>query len=246
MKRKILIPLILVLVLSALSFALVAAQDAAATVYVGHGIPGPDGLPVDVLLDDTTCLLEGFTFGQFSDPQEVMSDTYNIKISPAVTETPCSGAPVIDVDLAFEGDVNYTVFAHLTASGTLTATLFTNDVSDAVAGYTRLTVRHTAYAPAVDIPLYRGWIKGRMITKIEGLENPNQAGPLEIRPGAYAAAIIPAGGEEPVFGPFQVELEPHKSYIVYAVGGLPDTFTLLTQVIDLGITLPPRPELPIP
>ena len=249
MKRKIVISLVLVLALAVLSFAVVSAADPA-MVYVGHGIPGqalglPNELPVDVLVDDELCLLEGFEFGEFVGPVELPAGTYNIKISLAA-EDPCSGDPVIEADVPFEAGVNYTVFAHLTANGAPTASLFVNDVDSAVAGYTRLTVRHTAAAPAVDIKLYRGWSRGRMVGEIEGLENPDEAGPLNIRPGAYEAAIFAAGTDVEVLG-LPVVLEPHKSYIVYAVGGLDtETFTVLAQVIDLGIVPPPRPAPPVP
>jgi hypothetical protein len=257
MKRKISITLILVLVLSSLSFAVVSADETDAMVYVGHGIPGQalgleeNELPVDVLVNDAICLLEDFEFGEFAGPVELPADTYNIKIFLANEEDPCSiedleAMPVIEADVPFEAGVNYTVLAHLTADGDPTASVFVNDVDSAVAGYTRLTVRHTAAAPAVDIKLYRGWSRGRMVGLIEGLENPDQAGPLNIRPGAYEAVIFAAGTDTEVLG-LPVELEPHKSYIVYAVGGLdPDTFTVLAQVIDLGIVPPPRPAPPIP
>jgi hypothetical protein len=256
MKRKISISLILVLALITMSFAMASADEEPAMVYVGHGIPGmalgleDNELPVDVLVDDDICLLEGFEFGEFAGPVELPADTYNIKISLADEEDPCSGDPVIEADVPFEAGVNYTVFAHLTEDGDLTASLFENDVDNAVAGYTRLTVRHTAAAPAVDIQLYRGWERGRNVGLIEDLENPNEAGPLDIRPGGYEAVILAAGTDDEVFG-LPVELEPHKSYIVYAVGGLgseeiPFTFTVLAQVIELGMVPPPRPEPPLP
>jgi hypothetical protein len=266
MKRKALVSLILVLVLSTLSFAAVSADDPPAMVYVGHGIPGqalgfpPEAnpLPVDVLVNDAICLLEGFEFGEFFGPVELPADTYNIKILLADEEYPCEGTAVIEADVPFEAGESSTVIAHLTADGEpgdvdvdllqlgITASKFVNDVGPAVAGTTRLTVRHTAAAPAVDIKLYRGWERGRMVGLIEELTNPNQAGPLNIRPGDYEAVILAAGTDVEVLG-LQVELEPHKSYIVYAVGGLDtDTFTVLAQVIELGVIPPPRPLPPLP
>jgi hypothetical protein len=257
MKRKIVISLVLVLALAALSFVAVSADDPPAMVYVGHGIPGQalglpgNELPVDVLVNNALCLLEGFEFGEFVGPVELPAGTYNIKIFLANVDDPCNindplAEPVIEADVPFEAGVNYTVFAHLTEEGDPTASLFENDVDSAVAGYTRLTVRHTAAAPAVDINLFRGWARGRMVGLIEGLANPEQAGPLNIRPGAYEAAIFAAGTDVEVLG-LPVVLEPHKSYIVYAVGGLDtETFTVLAQVIDLGIVPPPRPAPPVP
>lgn len=261
MKRSLLISMILVLVLSVLSFGLVSADGHKAMVYVGHGIPGealglPNELPVDVLVNDALCLLEGFTFGEFAGPVELDPGIYNIEIRLADETTPCSGPAVIEADVEFLAGENSTVIAHLTGNGTpgagdllglgITATKFVNDVSPAVAGTTRLTVRHVAQAPAVDIKLYRGWERGRMVGMIEDLMNPEQAGPLNIRPGAYEAVILAANTDFEVLG-VPVELQPHKSYIVYAVGSLdPATFTVLVQVIDLGKVTPPRPVPPKP
>jgi hypothetical protein len=261
MKRKYLIPMILVIVLSSLVYVMVSAgDDADAMVYVGHGIPGEalgfedNALPVDVLVNDAICLLSGFKFGEFGGPEPLKAGIYNIKISLAVDEDPCSGDPVIEADVPFEAGETSTVIAHLTADGSpgagdllelgITASKFINDVSASEAGYTRLTVRHVAKAPAVDIKLYRGWERGRMVQPIEGLENPQQAGPLNTRPGAYEAVILAAGTSIDVLE-LQVEFMPHKSYLVYAVGGLDtETLAVLTQVIDDLDVIPPPPGPP--
>jgi hypothetical protein len=252
MKLKISISLFLVFALAVMSFAVVSAEDPLAVVYVGHGIPGQalgleeNDLPVDVSVDGG-CLLEAFTFGEFAGPVELPAGDYEIAISLADAEDPCSADPVIGpTTVTFESGVNYTVFAHLTEEGAPTASVFVNDVSKAVAGYSRLTVRHTAAAPAVDIELYRGWSGGRMVGVIEGLENPEQAGPLNLRPGRYEAVILAAGTEDVVLA-VPVVLMPHKSYIVYAVGGLEtETFTVLVQVLELGVVPPGRPVPPAP
>ncbi len=265
MKRKLLVTLVLVLLLATLSFATAAANGEDAMVYVGHGIPGEalsldPALPVDVLVDDTICLLEGFEFGEFEGPFDLAGRTYNIKISLASADPdadppvpPCANAAVINTDVPVMDGVNYTVFAHLTATGVPTATAFENDVSAIVPGKARLTVRHTAAAPAVDVTLNRGWGRGRPVgpmdaRPITGLENPDEADPLDIRPGAYQASIFPAGEAGPVADPIKVVLNPFKSYIVYAVGDLNGgSFTVLTQVIEgLDKVMPPRPNPPKP
>ena len=262
MKHKLLISLVLMLLLALLSFTSATANNKA-TVYVGHGIPGealdldpppPPSLPVDVLINDTNCLLEDFEFGEFAGPVDVVSGTHNIKISLSADASPCGNDPVIETDVTVEGGKNYTVFAHLTATGVPTATAFENDVSSIVPGKARLTVRHTAAAPAVDITLNRGWGRGRplgpMDTRpIQDLMNPMEAGPLDIRPGAYQATIFPANGADPVGDPLNVELKPFKSYIVYAVGDLGGgSFTVLTHMLEekLSKGMPPRPNPPMP
>lgn len=257
MQRKLLIVLFVVAALATLTAALASADAHLAMVSVGHGIPGTDlgqplELPVDVIVDGG-CLLQDFEFGHFAGPLELPAGTYSVAVALS-DEDPdtCNGTVVIGpVDLTFEAGDNVTIFAHLTADGGITASVFDNDVSDVVAGHTRLTVRHTAEAPPVDILLNRGWIRGRLIGEFEDLANPDQIGPVDLRPGAYAVSIFPAGGDEPVFQVPATEddrplvTHPHRSQIVYAVGSLEnETFTLMIQLIDLGKTPPPRPAPP--
>jgi hypothetical protein len=261
MKRRAFIVLIVAAVLIVLTAALASADEHAAMVTVGHGIPGTDvgmdddALPVDVIVDDA-CVVHDLVFGEFAGPLELDEGTYSVAVALSDEDADtCEGDVVIGpVDLTFAAGDNATVFAHLTADGDITATVFDNDVSSVVAGHTRVTVRHTAWAPAVDILVNRGWIRGRSIAEIEGLENPEEAGPVDLRPGAYAVSIFDAEAEEgddPIFQIPETEEDmpfvthPHRSQIVYAVGSLEnETFTLMVQTIDLGFTPPPHPAPP--
>jgi hypothetical protein len=258
MKRKILVSLALVLLFALLAFAMVSAGDDAA-VYVGHGIPGDalglsQTLPVDVSLSGLGCLeLDGLTFGEFAGPLDVAPGTYTATVFLADGASTCTGTPVITATATFSSSLNYTVFAHLDADGDPTATVFENDLSPIVPGSARLTVRHTAAAPAVDIALNRGWGRGRPISAsapITGLVNTEEAGPLDIRPGAYQASLFASEEytDTAVADPFDFVLEPFKSHIAYAVGGLEsETFTVIAQVIEgLEKDVPPRPVPPVP
>lgn len=267
MKRKHLISLAVVLAAALFSIAMVSAGDDA-DVYVGHGIPGDalsttltlsPTLPVDVALNGG-CVpeLEGLEFGEIRGPLAVPSDTYTVTISLADVNTPCAGAAVFEAQVPFEAGESATVIAHLTVDGVpgagdllglgLTATKFPNDLSPIVPGKARLTVRHVANAPAVDIKLTRGWERGRPVGLIENLANPNEAGPLDIRPGAYQATIFAAGADTKVAGPLDLKFKPFTSFIAYAVGGLEsETFTVIVQVIEgLEKDVPARPEPPVP
>jgi hypothetical protein len=263
MTRKTYLVLLIVALLVAMTAALAMAQEPA-MVSVGHGIPGDDvgqpdpALPVDVIVDGA-CFLQDFEFGDFAGPVELPAGTYSVAIALS-DEDPdlCGGTVVIGpVDLTFEEGDNVTVFAHLTGDGLpgpagvdvlglgITATVFDNDVSNVIAGYGRVTVRHTAWAPAVDIDINRGWYRGRLVAGIEDLENPNQSEPLDTRPGAYAVSIFPADSDEAVFEVHPFVTRPHLSQIAYAVGSLEnETFTLIVQTLDLGITPPGRPLPP--
>jgi hypothetical protein len=269
MTRKVLVVLLMVAAVIAVTAALATADGHEAMVYVGHGIPGEDvdqdpALPVDVIVGEE-CTLDDFEFGEFAGPLPLPAGAYSVTVALS-DEDPdtCAGTPVIGpVNVEFEGGDNVTIFAHLTGDGNpgpegvdvlelgITASVFDNakEVEDIVAGHTRLTVRHTAWAPAVDIILNRGWIRGREIgDPITDLANGAETEPQNVRPGAYAISIFPAGGDEAVYQTMQGEpfvTHPHQAQIVYAVGSLEnETFMLLTQILDLGHTPPPRPMPP--
>lgn len=88
---------------------------------------------------------------------------------------------------------NTTVAAHLSADGKPRLTTFTDDVSKTDAGRSRLTVRHVAAAPAVDVragghPLFTG------------LANPDEDTAL-VEAGIVNADVVLAGTETVVVGP---------------------------------------------
>ncbi len=129
------------------------------------------------------------------------------------------------IDLTLEDGMNYTAAAHLDAEGTPTASLFTNDISNTAAGEGRLTVRHAAAAPAVDI------LAGGDAV-IEGLENPDEE-VLNLPAGSVPAAVAAAGTTEPVVGPTDVNVAEGVNTIVYAWGSLEDdNLALAVQTIE--------------
>jgi hypothetical protein len=258
MKRKVLLSTMLVLLFGLLTFSLAAADAHEAQVTVIHGIPGADfdldpKLPVDVCVNGAA-LIAGFEYRDQVGPVAIAAGTYDIAIQLAegiAAGDACGGTTVLDLPgVEVPGNVNLSIIAHRTGDGSpgagdvlslgITASIVVNDVSDIVAGKARLTVRHTALAPAVDIPLYRGWRGGRPIMTIPDLENPDEAGPLDVRPGGYFFSID-VDGLGTVYGPEFLELpEPHTSYIIYAVGSYPDTFELLLQTLELEKVPPSR------
>jgi hypothetical protein len=128
-----------------------------------------------------------------------------------------------DVQLPASG--NHTVIAHLGAEGTPTLAVFTNDTAQTAAGQGRLTVRHTAAAPAVDV-LANG--QAAFTNVVNGGE-----GKTDLPVGTISASVVPTGATEPVvIGPADLAIEDGTSLIVYAVGSLEnDTLTVLTESI---------------
>ncbi|PFG36567.1 uncharacterized protein DUF4397 [Flavimobilis soli] len=122
------------------------AADGDATLSVLHGVPD---LTVDVWVDGELTL-DDFKPGDLAGPLELPAGTYSVAIT-AADATDASDAAIGPVDLTLDSGKSYTAAAHLDADGNPTASLFTNDTSKTEAGEGRLTVRHVAAAPAVDV-----------------------------------------------------------------------------------------------
>jgi hypothetical protein len=207
----------------AASIALAGPANAAegdAQLSVLHGVPN---LTVDVWVNGNRTL-DDFTPGSLAGPLALPAGAYQIAITAA--DAPDASAAVIgpvSVNLAANG--NYTAVANLDAAGKPTANLFTNDMSQIPAGKGKLTVRHTAAAPAVDV------LAGGSPV-ITNLSNPNEQ-TLTLDPGTISAAVAATGTTAPVIGPADVTVKEGTHTIVYAWGSLTDkNLQLAVQTID--------------
>ncbi len=218
----------LLLLLAGFSGSLVAAESnsGSGTVTVIHGVPG---LTVDVYVNGQLTL-QNFKPGTITDPMTLPAGNYSIDIRPAGAAA--DSAPAISGSATLASGANVTIIAHLDANGSPTLSVFANDTSPIAAGKSRLVVRHTAAAPAVDI-LANGSVL------FSNLSNPNQAS-ADVPAGSYDVKVAPAGSTQAVLDAGSVKLAPGTAYFVYAVGSLNDnTVSLLIQTIDnLGPSMP--------
>jgi len=174
-----------------------------------HAVPDTD---VDVYVDGKLTL-DDFKPGTLAGPLDLDAGTYEVAITAADADD--DSEPVIGpIDLELSGGGNYTAVAHLEEGGDPTATLFDNDVSRTAAGEGRLTVRHTAAAPAVDV------LAGGDAV-ISDLSNPDEE-VLDLAAGTIEASVAAAGTTDPVIGPVDVAVEEGVNTIVYAWGSLED------------------------
>ncbi|HSK90554.1 MAG TPA: DUF4397 domain-containing protein [Euzebyales bacterium] len=196
-----------------------SAQSDEGTVTVVHGVPE---LTVDVYVNgDLT--LEDFEPGTVTDPLDLPAGDYDVEIR-AADEDPESD-PAISGSAAVEAGANASLVAHLDADGQPTLSAFANDTSEIGAGDARVTVRHTAAAPAVDI-----LAEGDAI--VSGLSNPDEA-VTEVPAGTYEVAVAPEGTTDAVLGPTDLTLEEGTNHIVYAIGSVDDdNLDLLVQTIS--------------
>lgn len=194
-----------------------------------HGIPGVD---VDVAVAGEV-LIPGFAPGDMQDLSSFAGQTLTeLEVRVAGTEDIAIG-PVAEFEVPSSG--SWTVVAHLDAEGTPTITPFENDTSLTADGEGRLTVRHTAAAPAVDLVVGDA-------RPIEGAENGASAG-LELPAGEIAGAQVAPTGGDPIVDVPTVTLGAGENLIVYAVGSLADdTFTFFVQERTVGSEAPAAGE----
>ncbi|ACL38371.1 lipoprotein [Pseudarthrobacter chlorophenolicus A6] len=186
-----------------------SAAEGDAQLSVLHGVPG---LTVDVWVNgDRT--LDDFTPGSLAGPLALPAGAYQIAIT-AADAADASAAVIGPVTVNLAANGNYTAVANLDAAGKPTANLFTNDVSQIAAGKGKLTVRHTAAAPAVDV------LAGGSAV-VTNLSNPNEQ-TLTLDPGTISASVAATGTTAPVIGPADVTVAEGTHTIVYAWGSLAD------------------------
>jgi hypothetical protein len=205
-----------------LAFAAPAAASGSddAQVAVFHGVPG---LTVDVYANGDV-ILEDFEPGTITDPLTLPAGSYDLQVFAAGADPEADDA-AIEATAEVPAGANVTVAAHLDGSGAPVLTPFVNDVSETAAGEGRLTVRHTAAAPEVDI-----LAGGEPV--FSGLANPNEE-TADLPAGSVEAAVALAGTTEPVIGPAPVDVAEGVNTIVYAWGSAEDgNLDLAVQTID--------------
>lgn len=203
-----------------------AVDPGKADLAVLHGIPD---LTVDVYVNGELTL-DDFAPGDLAGPLSLEPGTYTVAITAA--DATDDSSPVLGpIDIALDADMSYTAAAHLDADANPTVSLFTNDLTPAGSGEGRLTVRHVAAAPEVDI-----LADGDAV--FTSLANPDEA-MADLPAGTYSAAVALAGTTEPVLGPADVEVSEGVNTIVYAWGSAEESnLALAVQSVDLAMGSP--------
>ncbi|WP_010145986.1 DUF4397 domain-containing protein [Serinicoccus profundi] len=191
------------------------------TVSVLHAVPG---LTVDVYVNGEETVPD-FEPGTLTDPLMLAEGSYDIEVY-ADGDDPESAEPAISAEgLAVPAGANLTLAAHLAEDGTPMLSAFVNDTSMLEAGQARLTVRHAAAAPAVDV-------RAGGSPVIEGLTNPNEE-VLDLEAAMVSADVVLAGTEDVAIGPADLDLAEGTNTIVYAWGSAEDgTLDLAVQTIE--------------
>jgi len=197
-----------------------ASAAGTATAYVVHGIPG---LVVDIYID-------GRLFVKDFAPNTIAGPiTGPANRSGYVAIVPAGGdpnQPALAATVSFPPGANVSIVAHLDANGSPTLSIFDNDFSRT--SDTRLIVRHTAAAPAVDALFFPGTANE---LRVGPLANGQQT-IANLPAGTYSAVLVPTGTSTAVFGPFSRDLKAGTVYVAYAIGSLSGgTFTTIVQEV---------------
>ena len=203
------------------AFAQSQAPDTnTASLSVLHAVPDT---PVDVYVNGELTL-DDFAPGQLAGPLELPAG--DIEVAITASDAADASSPVIGpVDLTLGAGTMNTAVAHLDAEGAPTASAFVDDASGLEAGQGRVTVRHVAAAPAVDV-----WANGEVA--VQSLTNPDEKS-LEVPAGQVQAAVSLAGETDPVLGPQDITVTEGANTIVYAWGSAADgNLALATQTVQ--------------
>ena len=214
----------------ALLFVLIGsatAAEAASRVFIIHGIPG---VAVDVYASaagsaiPSVPTIPGFQPKQIVDVAGVGAGAYDIRIF-VQGANPQTATPVIAVlGAAIPDNVELSILAHLDGHGAPTATVYRNDNSAVQQGWARVSVRHAAEAPAVQ--LTAGGVPKLALT------NPF-FGDLEVPAGVNVPLQlqVPFTGA-PITAPATLNFASGTRYFVYAIGSVAGgTFDFILQAV---------------
>lgn len=197
------------------------AQSADPSISLVHGIPG---VTVDLVVDGTVVLdafapgsivdITSFAGRTLNDVEVVTDDTGDVVIGPVASlEVPATG--------------NWSLIAHYDAGGDATLSQFENNVAQLSNNAARLTVRHTAEAPPVDLVI------GDQ-RPAENLANGDSAD-VELPAGELTDASIALAGGAPVLDITGVTLAANTTTIIFVVGSAEDaTLDDVVQVVQLA------------
>lgn len=200
-----------------------AGAQAAADLTLVHGIPGAT---VDVAVDGTV-VIDDFQPGSLANISSFAGSTLqNVTVTDDATGDVVIG-PIAELVIPDSG--SHSIVAHLGADGTPALASFQNNTGELPSDQARLTVRHTAAAPAVDVVVG----DQRPITNLSNGESAE----LDLPAGELTDASIAPTGEAPIADLAAIDLAANTNSIVYAIGSVDgDTLDFVVQVVALEVT----------
>jgi hypothetical protein len=222
MVRKSWLSLAVALVLSLVAVMPASARPAGAgiaEVRVAHF--SPDAPNVDVYVDGAQ-VLSNVPFTAVSDYLSIRPGRHTFEVTPAGSST-----VVISASAVLRPGRAYTVAAvGLLADGSLTATIYEDDVCAPASGNAKVRAIHAAPdVPAVDVTLPDGTVL------ISNLSFPNASSYLEVPAGTYTLQVRLAGTST-VALEITASVMAGQSYSIAALGTLADGSIMLMPYAD--------------
>jgi len=182
-----------------------------ANVLVTHASPNAPG--VDLLVDSKVVNSAALNFPNNTGYLAVESGTRNIKVNASGTTT-----TVINADLTFEKDKNYSIFA-VDSLSKISAIVLTDDLTAPASGKAHVRFVHLSpNAPAVDIAVASS---GAVVFSNKSFKEYTAFTPLDA--GSYNLDVRVAGTTTVALTLPTITLEAGKIYTVYAKGFLGGT-----------------------
>ena len=226
--RLIVLPSAVALVAAAGSVASVGSAQAAeqrASVSVFHAIPAGLGADVVDVYADGARIINNLRSGQLTNIK-VRPGTYDIEIF-VDGERPTQDDPVLTADnVTFLAGFCSTLTANLNEAGQPTTEVFANCTSRTPVGTGRITVRHIAAAPAVDVLADGQVLFGNILNGASATQR--------VGAGPYNVSVALANSDTAVLGPSTLAINRPFNTIVYAWGSAADgTLALKVQRIPV-------------
>jgi len=217
-------------IVSTLVFALTllvsASAAEAARVFIIHGIPGVN---VDVYATPAGAAIPATPTIAGFQPKQIVDltagpVTVDIRIFAAGANAQTATPVIAVLGAAVPGPGEISILAHLDGNGAPTATIYRNDNSAPLPGAARVSVRHAAQAPAVQ--LAAGGVPKLALTNpyFGDLEVPAGVNlPLQLQVPFTGAAITPTA---------TLSFTAGMRYFVYAIGSVSGgTFDFIVQAV---------------
>lgn len=215
-------------------------------VYVIHGLPLDNkGTKVDVYAgaaggaaSDAGLLADDFTFKQVAGPVSLAPASYTVYVSAPTADDDgklSDGEVIFSKTLDVPAGKNLSAIASFDGSGSPTINVFANNVAKTPAGGGRVSIRHAANAPAVNVDLgYYPWSRTfSFFNKRYGPASNGQQADVTTAAGRYDVVVRVASSGARVAAVPRFPVAANKLTAVYAVGTPGSNFGFIVQTINL-------------
>jgi hypothetical protein len=215
-------------------------------VYVVHGLPlDNNGTKVDVYagaaggaVGEAGLLADDFTFKKVAGPVSLAPASYTVYIAaPTADDNGALGADevIFSKTLDVPSGKNLSAIASFDGSGNPTINVFANNVAKAPSGGGRVSIRHAANAPAVNVDLgYYPWSRSfSFFNRRYGPASNGQQADVTTVAGRYDVVVRVASSGARVAAVPRFPVAANKLTAVYAVGTPGSNFGFVVQTINL-------------